>query len=187
MTGTTPVANKRYQKILYQIDIGSGLKDIVEVRADIADYFNMGVTDVVATDAAKTVARTASGATVYDSPTDDTPRSVSMKTATPYVTPSGKNRYTSVKSLNGSKGRRSKPKRCRVPLGKVTAKKNQRTATIAFPSKAINAAISFFLFAKCVKDKPAYFINERGSRIPVIAKPASGDVNPGQSSTPATP
>lgn len=170
-TATEKAASKRRIYKFYSIDIGSGRKDVVAVRADVADYFNMADETVATGGAYKVIERANTGRELYVDLGDTTPVQSANETI---------NRFALPKRLTAAGG----GKIIVVPTALMTTKKNIRTARIHFPSKANLAAISNFLFAKCVKDTPAYFITPRGVRRAVV-EIAAADINANEDATPA--
>lgn len=96
-------------------------------------------------------------------------------------------RFARAKNLSGTRGRRPRSNRIRVPTEKRTPKGTIRTVFFQFTVAYIDAQISNWLFDKCAAHKPLYFYNKLGSRIAVVNQPASiADLNPGQNEPGAT-
>ncbi len=162
--GTTveKTASKRRIYQYFNIDIGSGRMDVVGVRGDVVDYFNM-TGAVAAGSGYKVTTRKTTGRELYVDLSDTTGTASATDTTNRFALP------TRLTAAGGGKI-------ITLPTELKTAKGNMRTVRMHFPGKANLASISNFLFTKCALHKPAYFITASGVRRAVVAIP-SGDIN----------
>jgi hypothetical protein len=165
-------ASKKRQYVIYEIDIGSGRKDICAVRGDVVDYFNMGGGTTTGQNY-KIINRATTGRELFVDLQDTTGRPSATGTTNKFALP---------KALTVGGGGQI----ITVPTELKTTKGNIRTVRMHFPSKAILAAISNFLFIKCTAHKPTFFISPKGVRRAVVAIP-SGDINASEPAAPTPP
>lgn len=156
------------------IDLGSGRTDFVQIRGDALDYFSIAI-PTAATGGLKEVIRKTTGTVSrYGAGlADTTPTEVAVELT---------QRFTRPPRLSAGGGGR----RIIVPTELITPKKNIRVHTIRFPSKAINAAISVFIFTQFKTKVPSWFKTEFGTRYAVVGKGSVTDINSGNQATDQT-
>lgn len=149
------------------IDIGSSRKAFVSVRGDALDYFNVTEPTASAGGLTEVIKKTSGTISRYGAGLGDTtPTEVPTDTT---------HRYTRPPRLSSGSGGR----RIIVPTELITPKKNVRVHCMRFPSSAINAAISVWLFENIKVHKPTWFKTEYGTRYAVVAKGSVTDINSG--------
>lgn len=164
-------------KLIIPIDLGNNKTGAVAVAADVADYF--GITAPTAGTAAAMIEKPATSfqRKVYSSITDITGRTITVRPGAQRVRP------PKAASMSGGKS-------IRIPTeititSSVTVAGVQRNhnyvkhVSIRFPSGASMAAISKWIFEKCVTRKPTYFIAPSGARYSVVDDVGIADINPG--------
>ena len=159
------------------IDIGSSRTAFVQVRGDAAEYFNITIpTAATTTSGLKEVIRKTTGKiTRYGAGLlDTTPTEVNTDVTQKYFIPP--------RISSGGGGRAIV-----IPTELKTARGNIRTHTMRFPSSAINAAISVWLFNECKAKKPTWFRTQFGTRYAVVTKGSVNDINSGNQKNPITP
>lgn len=149
------------------IDLGGSRTGTLILPNDVIEYF--GITTATTTPPQpRTRTRKAYTRQVYSGlGTAATAKTVAVAAATWKDTPAPPKRGAGQKIV--------------VPTELKTTKGNIRMVTMRFPQLAVIGAISEFLFTKCTKNKPGYFLTANGVRHLVIN--VTGDVNP----TPAAP
>jgi len=75
--------------------------------------------------------------------------------------------------------RRGSGKLIRIPTKLLTEKENIRYTSFRVPENVIIAAVSNFIAEKFTKNKPDFFITQKGTKYPVVK--IDGDLNPGKS------
>jgi hypothetical protein len=149
------------------IDLGSNRTGTLLLPQDVVDYFGITVVTTAATFRTRT--RKAYTRQVYSElSATATGKSVAVQAATWTDTPSPPKRGAGQAII--------------VPTELKTTKGNIRMVTMRFPSKAVIGAISEFLFTKCTKNKPGYFLTENGVRHLVVN--VTGNVNPTPAAAP---
>lgn len=146
-----------------EIELGGGRKGTLLLPQDVVDYFGITATTAAAT--ARVRKRASHTRQVFADGLNDTgaaAKTVSVQASTWTDTPSPPRRGAGQKII--------------VPTELITVKKNIRYVTMRFPGNAVIGAISNFLFTKCTKKKPTYFLTSNGVRHLVIS--ITGDVNP---------
>ena len=143
------------------MDLGGSRTGTLLLPEDVADYFGITVSTTAA--APRTRTRKAHTRQVFATlAATATAKTVAVPAATWTDSPSG--------------GKRGSGKKIIVPTELKTTKGSIRMVTMRFPSQAVIGAISEFLFTRCLKNKPTYFLTASGVRHAVIN--ITGDVNP---------
>jgi hypothetical protein len=166
-------ASKKRVYRYYEIELGSGRKDVVAIRGDAAEYFGMGDSGADGGQNYKVINRATTGRELFVDLDD--------KTGKPSET-STTNKYALPKQLSTRGG----GKYVVVPTEMKTTKGNTRTVRLHFPAKATLAAVSNFLSTKCTTRKPSYFVTRNGVRRAVVTIPV-GEINPGEDTPAPTP
>lgn len=157
------------------IDLGSSRKGSVLVRGDVADYFNIAVTDAATTGGLTLVTKTTTGKVQKFGAGlgDTTPTDVAIPITIRYYAPPRK------QAKGGGRAIRI--------ATEMKLKSGYRTVGIRFPASATNAAVSVWLKEQCKAHAPTTFVTEHGTRYYVVAKGSISDINPGNDKAPADP
>ncbi len=153
------------QYVPVQMDIGSNRKVTIQIKQDVATYFNFPVSN--SSEQTVTRRRKAHTRAVYDGLSDTTATNTNVAAST----------WVGIKSA----AKFGSGIAVKVPTKLKNSKGNYRTITIRFPAKAVVAAISDFLYSAAAEKRPTHFIMPSGRKYPVVN--VTGDVNPGESQT----
>lgn len=172
-------------KLIIPIDLGGNKIGAVAVDDKTADYF--GITAPTGPTTAGMIEKPATSfqRKIYDGIADVTGRTITVRPGARRVRP------PKAASMSGGKSVRIPTQVTitdTVTVGGVSRqRKYTKHVSIRFPSGATMAAISKWLFEKCITRKPTYFIAPSGARYSVVDDTGVADINPPGVGTASTP